>query len=94
MQVSQFYNNFKGELVQNSMWMTNPETSVADLTTELCNCSSSRNERVKLYNSLVQQKLITEFESLMMEIDYCTYVNRLGEEINHRNWMASVSIIV
>jgi hypothetical protein len=87
---SSFFNDFKAELVANAAWASDPETTKNELITEIINlCSSSRNERIKVYDSFITEGKITAFEMMMMEIDYCTYIEFVREQLNHLYFLES-----
>lgn len=78
---SSFYNDFKAELVSLGAWVSDlasqgTEEAKDELLAELIQvCMSSREDRVRVYEKFVSDGLICPFEMLMMEIDYCSYVD-------------------
>jgi hypothetical protein len=80
---SEFYTYFQAELVSRAMWAQDPETTKEELIAELEMCSSSRDHRIKVYDSFFKENKITEFEKLLMEIDYCTYVEYVRGILEH-----------
>jgi len=93
MQRSPATNSFYEDLVGRAMWMHDETTTVEELIDELLKCGSSRAERLKIYDNLINQGKVNAFETMMMEIDYCTYVGQLGEEINFRNTFKTITPI-
>lgn len=78
--------SFYEDLVGRAMWMHDENTTIQQLVEEKAACKSDRADRLKIYDFLIKQGKVTAFETMMMEIDYCTYEGQLNDEINFRNF--------